>query len=300
MARVVVRSQMAPATAGRPAARGSIHSTARPSLAAPPPRLLLVVDRIAGLQPQLAAAVSSRARLAQLPSPRPIGVVQLPVGLPQPLVRRGELDLQPSQLLAQHEDSVGCVSRRGPPCQRADGARSFRALAGGCGFPGWFERDLRGSRASRCAALALRVSTSAITSSVSWSSSHALHEPSRSIRGVAAVFVFVPGGGGGREAVRYAAADAHQLNHSTQPGHRSAGAGSTGPSKQRAGSGPGASRCARPSEASSSPSGRVCEVATRPCVSPATHVEKGARTHLYASKKAHSLRMIIQASAGKA
>ena len=175
MARVVVRSQMAPATAGRPAARGSIHSTARPSLAAPPPRLLLVVDRIAGLQPQLAAAVSSRARLAQLPSPRPIGVVQLPVGLPQPLVRRGELDLQPSQLLAQHEDSVGCVSRRGPPCQRADGARSFRALAGGCGFPGWFERDLRGSRASRCAALALRVSTSAITSSVSWSSSHALH-----------------------------------------------------------------------------------------------------------------------------
>ena len=33
MARVVVRSQMAPATAGRPAARGSIHSTARPSLA---------------------------------------------------------------------------------------------------------------------------------------------------------------------------------------------------------------------------------------------------------------------------
>ena len=197
MARVVVRSQMAPATAGRPAARGSIHSTARPSLAASPPRLLLVVDRIAGLQPQLAAAVSSRARLAQLPSPRPIGVVQLPVGLPQPLVRRGELDLQPSQLLAQHEDSVGCVSRRGPPCQRADGARSFRALAGGCGFSGWFERDLRGSRASRCAALALRVSTSAITSSVSWSSSHALHEPSRSIRGVAAVFVFVPGGTGG-------------------------------------------------------------------------------------------------------
>ena len=147
-----------------------------------PSRLLLVVDRVAGLQPQLAAAVSSRARRAQLPSPRPIGVVQLLVRLPQPLMRRRELDLQPSQLLAQHEDPVGCVPRRRwPPCQHADGAHArSRRGSGGCGF-GWFERDLRGARASRCAALALRVSTSAITSSVSWSSSHALHEPCRSI-----------------------------------------------------------------------------------------------------------------------
>ena len=147
-----------------------------------PSRLLLVVDRIAGLQPQLAAAVSSRARRAQLPSPRPIGVVQLLVRLPQPLMRRRELDLQPSQLLAQHEDPVGCVPRRRwPPCQDADIARArSQRGSGGCGF-GWFERGLRGARASRCAALALRVSTSAITSSVSWSSSHALHEPCRSI-----------------------------------------------------------------------------------------------------------------------
>ena len=146
-----------------------------------PSRLLLVVDRVAGLQPQLAAAVSSRARRAQLPSPRPIGVVQLLVRLPQPLMRRRELDLQPSQLLAQHEDPVGCVPRRRwPPCQHARRRRSF---CGFCGF-GWFESWIcGGARASRCAALALRVSTSAITSSVSWSSSHALHEPCRSILG---------------------------------------------------------------------------------------------------------------------
>ena len=99
-----------------------------------PPRPLLVVDRVARLQPQLAAAVSSRAVLAQLPPPRAVGVVELPVRLPQPLVRRRELDLEPSQLLAQHEDPVGRVPRRRrPPCRRRTRTRARLSVSGGFG-----------------------------------------------------------------------------------------------------------------------------------------------------------------------
>ena len=73
------------------------------------------------------------------------------------------------------------------------------SASGGFGLAGWREGGGSGSRASRCAALALRVSTSAITSSVSWSSSHALHEACRSIRaararGVSAVGETFPRG----------------------------------------------------------------------------------------------------------
>ena len=76
-----------------------------------PAPLLLVIDRVPVLQPQFAAAVPSRPRLAQLPPPRPLSVLQILVGLAQRLVRRRELDLQPSQLFAQHEEPVGGVSR---------------------------------------------------------------------------------------------------------------------------------------------------------------------------------------------
>ena len=299
MARVVVRSQMAPATAGRPGG-----AWIDPFYGATKPRGLAAAAATRGRSHRRPAATARRGCLVACEAcaaafatpdrrrPAPCRPAAAP-GAP----RRAR---PPAFAAARAARGFG---RLRIPTRASLPARRRRTLVSGARGRLWFFRLVR-EGSERLTSLALRRARAA--------REHLGHH-------VVRLVVLVPraaraeplhprrrgcfrfrAGGGGRGAGRYAAADAHQLNHSTQPGHRSAGAGSTGPSKQRAGSGPGASRCARPSEASSSPSGRVCEVATRPCVSPATHVEKGARTHLYASQKAHSLRIKFQASALKA